>query len=97
MVREFEPDGISVLDLDFTTHGVNARMERWYAHAAPIVGCTRSPTGLVPGGRTSREIAERLCLTIKAVDFHRMNLRKKLGIDGSTRSLQSRLLESGES
>ena len=48
MVREFEqfftyifnnsPDGISILDLDFTILGVNNTMERWYSHAAPIVG-----------------------------------------------------------
>jgi DNA-binding CsgD family transcriptional regulator len=53
----------------------------------------REIASLVRDGRTSKEIAERLCLTIKAVDFHRMNLRKKLGIGGSTQSLQARLLD----
>ena len=48
---------------------------------------------LVAEGRTSKEIAERLCLTIKAVDFHRMNLRRKLRMGGSSQSLQARLLE----
>ncbi len=48
---------------------------------------------MVSEGRTSKEIAERLCLTIKAVDFHRMNLRRKLGMGGSARSLASRLSE----
>jgi DNA-binding CsgD family transcriptional regulator/PAS domain-containing protein len=48
---------------------------------------------LIAEGRTSKEIAEHLCLTVKAVDFHRMNLRKKLRMGGSSQSLQSRLLE----
>lgn len=47
----------------------------------------------VAEGMTSKEIAERLCLTIKAVDFHRMNLRRKLGMGGSAQTLQARLLE----
>ncbi len=39
----------------------------------------REIASLVLQGKTSKEIAERLCLTIKAVEFHRTNLRKKLG------------------
>jgi DNA-binding CsgD family transcriptional regulator len=53
----------------------------------------REIASLVVDGRTSKEIAERLCLTIKAVDFHRMNLRKKLRMGGSTQTLQARLLD----
>jgi DNA-binding CsgD family transcriptional regulator len=53
----------------------------------------REIASLVAEGRTSKEIAGRLCLTIKAVDFHRMNLRRKLRMEGSTQSLQTRLLE----
>ena len=71
---------------------------------SPLIGrlaaCNREFTprereiaSFVLDGRTSKEIAERLCLTIKAVDFHRMNLRKKLRMAGSTQSLQARLLE----
>ena len=51
---------------------------------------------LVVDGRTSKEIAERLCLTIKAVDFHRMNLRKKLRMEGPGQSLQARLMDMNE-
>ncbi len=47
-------------------------------------------------GKTSKEIAESLCLTIKAVDFHRMNLRRKLHLDGSSQSLAARLSELDE-
>jgi DNA-binding CsgD family transcriptional regulator len=53
----------------------------------------REIASLIAEGRTSKEIAERLCLTIKAVDFHRMNLRRKLRMGGSAKTLQSRLLE----
>jgi DNA-binding CsgD family transcriptional regulator len=52
---------------------------------------------MIREGRTSKEIAERLCLTIKAVDFHRMNLRRKLRIKGSGQSLAARLAELDES
>ena len=44
-------------------------------------------------GKSSKEIAEHFCLTVKAIDFHRMNLRKKLRMASSGQSLQSRLAE----
>jgi DNA-binding CsgD family transcriptional regulator/PAS domain-containing protein len=53
----------------------------------------REIASLIAEGRTSKEIAEHLCLTVKAVDFHRMNLRRKLRMGGSSQSLQARLLE----
>jgi len=53
----------------------------------------REIASLIAEGRTSKEIAERLCLTVKAVDFHRMNLRRKLHMGGCSQSLQGRLLE----
>jgi DNA-binding CsgD family transcriptional regulator len=49
--------------------------------------------GLVREGRTSKEIAGRLCISTKAVDFHRMNVRRKLGAGRSAGSLQAYLLE----
>ena len=53
----------------------------------------REIASLVIEGKTSKEIAEHLYLTIKAVDFHRMNLRKKLRMANSGQSLQARLSE----
>jgi DNA-binding CsgD family transcriptional regulator len=53
----------------------------------------REIAALIIEGKTSKEIAEHLCLTIKAVDFHRMNLRKKLRMANSGQSLQARLSE----
>jgi DNA-binding CsgD family transcriptional regulator len=36
---------------------------------------------LIKEGKTSKEIAAGLCITQKAVDFHRLNIRKKLKIN----------------
>lgn len=48
---------------------------------------------LVRSGRTSKEIAAELRISAKAVDFHRTNIRRKLGLGKGTGSLQSVLLE----
>jgi DNA-binding CsgD family transcriptional regulator len=48
---------------------------------------------LLRSGKSSKEIAELLGISIKAVDYHRMNIRKKLGIQDSRKSLQAILLE----
>lgn len=45
-------------------------------------------------GYTSKEISEILFISKKTVDFHRANLRKKLGVDGK-QSLQTYLLNIG--
>jgi DNA-binding CsgD family transcriptional regulator len=66
---------------------------RLTAHNREFTPREREIASLVLDGRTSKEIAERLCLTIKAVDFHRMNLRKKLRMGGSSQSLQAKLIE----
>ncbi len=39
---------------------------------------------LVKEGDTSKEIAAKLCITQKAVDYHRLNIRKKLGLPRET-------------
>jgi DNA-binding CsgD family transcriptional regulator len=31
-------------------------------------------------GKQSRQIAETLCISIKTVEFHRANIREKLGV-----------------
>lgn len=43
---------------------------------------------MIKDGRTSKEIASELCITKKAVDYHRSSIRKKLKID-SKANLQS--------
>jgi DNA-binding CsgD family transcriptional regulator len=48
---------------------------------------------LIREGRSSKDIASLLRITEKAVDFHRMNLRRKLGIMGTGESLFERLRE----
>lgn len=42
----------------------------------------------VLGGRQNREIAETLCISVKTVEFHRANIREKLGV-GSLQELFS--------
>ena len=46
---------------------------------------------LIREGRSSKDIAGLLRISEKAIDFHRMNLRRKLGIMGTGESLFERL------
>jgi PAS domain S-box-containing protein len=48
--------------------------------------------GLVKDGKTTKEIAELLNSTTDAIDFHRYNLRKKLGLRNTKTNLRSFLL-----
>ncbi len=48
--------------------------------------------GLVKDGKTTKEMAELLNLSIGAVNFHRNNLRKKLGLRNKKTNLRSHLL-----
>jgi len=47
---------------------------------------------LIKEGKSTKEIAERLCLSAPTVNFHRQNLRKKLGLSGTSSNLRSYLL-----
>lgn len=47
---------------------------------------------LVREGRTSKEIADQLCLSITTVNFHRRNLRRKLGLRNTRMTLRSFLM-----
>lgn len=47
---------------------------------------------LVREGRSSKEIADVLTLSVSAIEFHRKNIRKKLGLRGKAQNLRSYLL-----
>ncbi|MGB3222365.1 MAG: LuxR C-terminal-related transcriptional regulator [Desulforhopalus sp.] len=47
---------------------------------------------MVRGGRSSKEIAEVLNLSVSGVDFHRKSLRRKLGLTKSPQNLRSYLM-----
>jgi len=47
---------------------------------------------MLRNGRTSKEMAEVLGLSVSGVDFHRKRLRKKLGLTNSAKNLRSHLL-----
>ena len=46
---------------------------------------------LLREGKTSKEIAQTLNVSINTVKFHRMNLRRKLGLNGRNNNLRAKL------
>ena len=47
---------------------------------------------LLREGKTTKQIAELLGVSLKAVEFHRYNIRKKLGLDHKKTNLSTHLL-----
>lgn len=51
---------------------------------------------LIKEGKSSKEIANELNLSGPTINFHRQNLRKKLGLSGTATNLRTHLLSLGE-
>lgn len=49
---------------------------------------------LIKGGKLSKEIADIMCLSTKTIDFHRSNIRRKLGLERGKGNLRSYLIGS---
>jgi DNA-binding CsgD family transcriptional regulator len=79
--------------LDDITSPFLVRLSSKYLHLTPqeIKVAT-----LVRGGKTSKEIAAILFTSVSAVDFHRKNIRKKLGLANKKANLRSHLLTISE-
>lgn len=48
--------------------------------------------GLVKEGKTSKEIASVINISERGVEFHRNNIRRKLGLANAKKNLRSHLL-----
>jgi DNA-binding CsgD family transcriptional regulator len=48
--------------------------------------------GLVREGKTSKEIASLINVSDRGIEFHRNNIRRKLGINQSKKNLRTYLL-----
>ena len=63
--------------------------------SSPVYGLTPREilvASLTKAARTSKEIADMLGVTAASIDFHRKNVRRKLGIAGEKTNLQSFLM-----
>lgn len=52
-----------------------------------LTGAETQVAGLIREGKTSKQIADQLCVAESTVVFHRQNIRKKLGLTGKREAL----------
>ena len=67
-----------------------------FAHTLSASYLSFTPTeiqiaNLIKQGKTSKEISELLCVTPRAISFHRDNIRKKLGLNNRKTNLETYL------
>ena len=54
--------------------------------------CIRDRANLIREGKSTKEIAELLIISERAIEFHRNNIRDKLGLKKSKTNLRSYLM-----
>ena len=65
------------------------------ASGADLTGAETQVAGLIREGKTSKQIANQLCVSENTVVFHRQNIRKKLGLTGKGKGLRTVLKSFG--
>lgn len=77
VVEEFDSNGISRQAPDL--HAL-AKTERSYSRISPLTSREQEVMTLLAEGRTVREVAAELSLSIKTIEAHKLNLMRKLDI-----------------
>ncbi|MGB5685943.1 MAG: LuxR C-terminal-related transcriptional regulator [Candidatus Electrothrix sp.] len=65
------------------------------ASGAELTAAENQVAGLIREGRTSKQIADQLSIAENTVVFHRQNIRKKLGLTGTSKGLRTVLKSFG--
>lgn len=81
--------GITLTSLPETTQNDPRAISHRLKELTPI---ELEVAGLIHDGRLSKEIAERLHISIRTVETHRLNIRKKLGLCKNTTNLREFLI-----
>jgi PAS domain S-box-containing protein len=77
--------------IDSNLAGLTSRMaSELGAHSAGLTSAEEQVMGLVRDGKQTKEIAEILGVSRRTVEFHRSNIRKKLGMKGKGGDLRTR-------